>query len=77
MADMAREALPSELLAALLALDLEHRTAVVLRHVLDYSSAEIAEMLEIPPPTVRTRLSRGLARMRTKLEATERRSAHE
>ena len=47
--------------AALAALPLEFRTAVVLRDVCRLDYAEIAEVLEIPPGTVRSRIARGRA----------------
>ena len=56
------------LIAALSTLDPEDRAVVVLRHLLDYSSSEIARMLGVPPPTVRTRLRRALDRVRPLLE---------
>ena len=44
---------------ALAALPPEFRAAVVLRDVLGLDYAEIAEVLEIPPGTVRSRIARG------------------
>lgn len=64
-------ALPSELLAAVRALRPDYRLVVVLRHVLDYTPAEIAATLEIPAPTVRTRLRRALIELRDDLETKE------
>jgi RNA polymerase sigma-70 factor, ECF subfamily len=69
-ADGAR--LPDELVAALATLDPEDRAVVVLRHLLDYSSSEIARMLGFPPATVRTRLRRALERLRPLLDDQER-----
>jgi len=40
-----------------------------LRYWLDYSPAEIAELLEVPVGTVSSRLSRALADLRNELEA--------
>jgi RNA polymerase sigma-70 factor (ECF subfamily) len=60
--------LSDELVEALATLDPEDRAVVVLRHLLDYSSSEIARMLGVPPPTVRTRLRRALDRVRPLLE---------
>jgi RNA polymerase sigma-70 factor, ECF subfamily len=60
--------LPEDLEDALAALDAETRAIVVLRHLLDYSSKEIGAMLDLPPATVRTRLRRGLDRLRAALE---------
>jgi RNA polymerase sigma-70 factor, ECF subfamily len=42
--------------AALMALTVEYREVVVLRHFTDLSYDEIAAMLEIPPKTVKSRL---------------------
>lgn len=47
--------------AALATLPLEFRTAVVLRDLCALDYAEIAEVLEIPPGTVRSRIARGRA----------------
>lgn len=51
------------------------RQTVVLRHLLDYEPAEIAEMLDLPGSTVRTHIHRGLQRLRERLQNNERRSA--
>ena len=56
--------LPDDLVAALAKLDPEDRAVVVLRHLFDYDSTEIARMLGLPPATVRTRLRRALDRLR-------------
>ena len=47
------------------------RTAVVLRHVVDLSIAEIAEITERPQGTVKADISRGLSRLRTAIESEE------
>ncbi len=47
--------------AALRRLSPEHRTAVVLRDVCGLDYAEIAEVLRLPPGTVRSRIARGRA----------------
>lgn len=56
--------LPDDLVTALRTLDPEDRAVVVLRHLFDYDSREIARMLGVPPGTVRTRLRRALERLR-------------
>jgi RNA polymerase sigma-70 factor, ECF subfamily len=62
-----------ELDVALAALPDDFRAAVVLRDVADLDYAEIAEVLQIPPGTVRSRIARGrmaLARTLTAHEVT-------
>lgn len=51
------------LVPALAALSEEFRVAVVLRDVADLDYAEIAEVLGIPPGTVRSRIARGRAQL--------------
>ena len=51
--------------AALATLPLEFRTAVVLRDLCALDYAEIAEVLDIPPGTVRSRIARGRAQLAT------------
>ena len=60
-----------ELIAALGALDPDQRAAVVLRHLLEYTPGEIAELLEIPRGTVNSRLRRALDRLAEQLEPEE------
>jgi RNA polymerase sigma-70 factor (ECF subfamily) len=57
----------SDLRRALEELDPETRAMVVLRYVLDFRAPEIGEALQIPAATVRTRLSRGLQQIRSRL----------
>jgi len=52
------------MIAALKELPAEQRAVVVLRHLLEYTPGEIAEMLELPRGTVNSRLRRGLNRLR-------------
>lgn len=52
---------------ALLRLDAKQRTAIVLRYMEDYSVDEIARILRLPRETVRTRLRRGRAALRSML----------
>jgi RNA polymerase sigma-70 factor, ECF subfamily len=58
------------LLAALAGLPEEFRAPVVLRDVLDLDYAEIAEVLELPGGTVRSRIARGRARLAATLEGS-------
>jgi RNA polymerase sigma-70 factor, ECF subfamily len=48
------------LLGALAALPPDHRAVIVLRHLLEYTPGEIAELLGLPRGTVNSRLRRGL-----------------
>ncbi len=57
-----------ELEAALAELELKYRTVVVCRYLLDWSTEETAAALDIAPGTVKSRLSRGLDRLRSALE---------
>jgi len=57
---------------AVAALPAEQREAVVLRHRLGLSHAEMAETLGVPEGTVKSRLSRALAALRGALEGMER-----
>ena len=47
-------------LAKLSALPPEHRAVIVLRHLLEYTPGEIADLLDLPRGTVNSRLRRGL-----------------
>jgi RNA polymerase sigma-70 factor (ECF subfamily) len=62
-----REPLDDGLLAAIGALDPEQRAVVVLRHLLEYTPGEIAELLDLPRGTVNSRLRRGLDTLRARL----------
>jgi RNA polymerase sigma-70 factor, ECF subfamily len=59
------------LFEAVLTLPLERRTVVVLRYWARHSPAEIAEILGIPLGTVHSRLARGLAELRSRLEEAD------
>ena len=61
-----------ELAALLLELPASLRAAVVLRHVDGLSIAEIAEALGRPEGTIKAHVSRGLARLRARLEGDQR-----
>jgi RNA polymerase sigma-70 factor, ECF subfamily len=52
--------LDDALLGALAALPPDHRAVIVLRHLLEYTPGEIAELLGVPRGTVNSRLRRGL-----------------
>jgi RNA polymerase sigma-70 factor (ECF subfamily) len=62
------EEVGGEMIAALKELPPEQRAVVVLRHLLEYTPGEIAEMLELPRGTVNSRLRRGLDRLREAAE---------
>ena len=57
------EPLDGSLLAALAALPPDHRAVIVLRHLLEYTPGEIAELLGVPRGTVNSRLRRALDRL--------------
>jgi RNA polymerase sigma-70 factor (ECF subfamily) len=57
-----------EVVAALAALDADQRAAVVLRHLLEYTPGEIADLLDVPRGTVNSRLRRALDRLAVELE---------
>jgi RNA polymerase sigma-70 factor (ECF subfamily) len=59
--------LSEELSRALTSLEPTERAVVVLRHVLGYSSEEIARMLDKPSGTVRSLLYRALKRLRERI----------
>ena len=61
------EVTAGELRAALVRLDDRDRTVVALRYFAGLSEAETAAALEIPPGTVKSRLSRALDRLRAEL----------
>jgi RNA polymerase sigma-70 factor (ECF subfamily) len=55
----------------LLELPPEQRAVIVLRHLLDYTPGEIAELLELPRGTVNSRLRRGLDALGERLDEQE------
>lgn len=71
-ADLITAAVSDDVLAALGALGAETRAAIVLRFLLDFESAEIAALLDIPASTIRTRIHRGLSVLRGALSDRER-----
>jgi RNA polymerase sigma-70 factor (ECF subfamily) len=56
------------LVAALAELSPEHRAVIVLRHLLEYTPGEIADLLGLPRGTVNSRLRRGLDELAGQLE---------
>jgi RNA polymerase sigma-70 factor (ECF subfamily) len=59
-----------DLLAALGGLGAEQRAVIVLRHLLEYTPGEIAQMLDLPRGTVNSRLRRGLDELARGLSPT-------
>jgi RNA polymerase sigma-70 factor (ECF subfamily) len=59
--------LDGSLLRALAALPPDHRAVIVLRHLLEYTPGEIAELLGLPRGTVNSRLRRGLDSLKEQL----------
>jgi RNA polymerase sigma factor (sigma-70 family) len=66
---MERARLGEDVQAAIRALPPEHRAVLVLSDVVGLGYAEIAEALDVPLGTVRSRLHRARARVRASLEA--------
>jgi RNA polymerase sigma-70 factor (ECF subfamily) len=58
---------PERLAAAIARLPPEQRAVIVLRHLLEYTPGEIAELLELPRGTVNSRLRRGLDALKGQL----------
>src|SRR6059036_78564 len=56
------------LASALAELSPEHRAVIVLRHLLEYTPGEIAELTGLPRGTVNSRLRRGLDHLADRLE---------
>jgi RNA polymerase sigma-70 factor, ECF subfamily len=63
----AASSLDASLLRALAALPPDHRAVIVLRHLLEYTPGEIAELLGLPRGTVNSRLRRGLDALRERV----------
>ena len=59
---------PDALLRGLAALPPEHRAVIVLRHLLEYTPSEIAELLDLPRGTVNSRIRRGLDKLEETIE---------
>jgi RNA polymerase sigma-70 factor (ECF subfamily) len=60
--------LPGAALTALARLEPELRALIVMRHLHGYRSSELADMLDLPAATVRTRLARALDRLESLLD---------
>lgn len=60
-----------ELDAALMALDIKYRSVVVCRYLLDWSTDETAQALDLAPGTVKSRLSTGLSQLRQRLDISD------
>ena len=63
-----------EVVQALALLDPDQRAAVVLRHLLEYTPGEIAQLLDVPRGTVNSRLRRALDRLAAELGPAEERA---
>ena len=55
-------------------IDEKYRLILILRYVENFNSTEIAEMLDLPAATVRTRISRGLKQLKQKIAPSIERS---
>ena len=62
-------AMADELRIAFERLRLEHRVVLVMHHFLELSAVEIADMLEVPPGTVKSRLHYAAIAMRAAVDA--------
>jgi RNA polymerase sigma-70 factor (ECF subfamily) len=67
---VARANLQRAVVEAVLALDEPYRATMLLRWFEELAPREVAERLEVPLETVRTRLKRGLVMLRVRLEET-------
>lgn len=65
--EMLQKELRGEVLAALETLSPEHKAAVILRDIRGYSYEEIAEMIQLPLGTVKSRISRGRAQLKEEI----------
>ncbi len=68
--------LGEEVSAALQEISADYRTVIILSDIENLSYLEIAEVLELPIGTVRSRLARGRAQLREMLEKYARRSGY-
>ncbi|MBM6829234.1 sigma-70 family RNA polymerase sigma factor [Anaerotignum lactatifermentans] len=65
--EILQKELRGEVLAALETLSPEHKAAVILRDIRGYSYEEIAEMIQMPLGTVKSRISRGRAQLKEEI----------
>ncbi len=68
--ERAPEPFDDQLHEALLRLEIDQRAVVVLRYLYDWSQEQIAEALDLPVGTVKSRLGRAVARLRETLEVS-------
>ncbi len=66
---MAQRDLPDDLQKLLADLPADFRAPVILKDVIGYSYEEIAEQLDVPIGTVRSRIHRGRSRLKEALTA--------
>jgi RNA polymerase sigma-70 factor (ECF subfamily) len=66
-AAQAADGSPEGLASAIARLPPEQRAVIVLRHLLEYTPGEIADLLDLPRGTVNSRLRRGLDALRGEL----------
>ena len=66
-AALMREALSADVVDAIRSLSPAQRSAVVLRHLLDFTPEEIAAISGTPPATIRSHIYRGLSNLRSAL----------
>ncbi len=62
-----------QMMALLRKLPDQQREAIVLRYLEEFSQAEIAEVLNVPVGTVKSRVSLGLSRLRTLMQENDKR----
>ena len=65
--ERSRSEIGDDVMRGLAALSPEHRAVIVLRHLLEYTPGEIAELLSLPRGTVNSRLRRGLDELKERV----------
>jgi RNA polymerase sigma-70 factor, ECF subfamily len=68
--EIVRSSPDPDVASAVLQLSPERRTVIVLRYWLGFSTDEIAAIVDLPSGTIHSRLSRALAELRLRLEAS-------